>query len=107
MATSQGTASWLFIKGQETIWLLRSEPDHLVVCGPGTCREHFRFDGDSQMESFQVSFAERLIAGGWILWGIDRERRSGRDRRGAGRGSSDRRGPEPDVEDSVAQGGWN
>src|SRR5687767_5531683 len=71
MSTSPGAASWLFIKGQETIWLLRSDADHLVVCGPGTCREHFRFDADSAMESFQVSFAERLIAGGWILWGID------------------------------------
>jgi hypothetical protein len=107
MATSPGAASWLFIKGQDTIWLLRADPDHLVVCGPGTCREHFRFDADSAMESFQVSFAERLIAGGWILWGIDRERRSGHDRRGATRKTTDRRSPPPAVEEELPEAGWN
>jgi hypothetical protein len=107
MAASPGAASWLFIKGQDTIWLLRSESDHLVVCGPGTCREHFRFDGDSAMESFQVSFAERLIAGGWILWGIDRERRGGHDRRGATRKSEDRRGPPPEAGEPAPASGWS
>ena len=91
MATSQSAASWLFIKGQETIWLLRSERDHLVICGPGACREHFRFDGETAMESFQVTFAEGLMAGGWILWGIDRDRRTGPERRGAARDTADRR----------------
>jgi hypothetical protein len=92
MSTVPGPASWLFLRGQETIWVLRSA-DHVAVCGPGTAREDYSFDSPMGMEAFQVSFAERLIASGWVLWGIDRERRSGHDRRTAGRDAPDRRAP--------------
>jgi len=106
MATSEGAASWLFIKGQETIWVLRLEGDHLVVCGPGNCREHVTLAGDESVESFQVSFAERLMACGWILWGVDRERRSGRERRVGGRDAVDRRLPQPATGDRGVAGRW-
>ena len=106
MATFQRATSWLFIKGQETIWVLRLEGDHLVVCGPGSGREHFAFAGDEEVETFQVSFAERLMATGWILWGVDRERRSGRERRVGARDAVDRRLPRPAMEDPAARGDW-
>jgi hypothetical protein len=106
MATHEGAASWLFIKGEETIWLLRSAADQIVVCGPGTCREHFHFEGDAAMGSFQVSFAERLMAGGWILWGVDRERRRGQDRRGATREGPDRRLGSPAMRQPAAPIDW-
>jgi hypothetical protein len=96
MTTLHGPASWLFVKGQDTIWILRSEGGHLVVCGPGNTREDFAFDGEVSMETFHVSYAERLISSGWILWGIDRERRTGRDRRSTHREHTDRRGPAAD-----------
>jgi len=104
MATFQHAASWLFIKGQETIWVLRLDADHLVVCGPGSWREHFTFAGDEEVETFQVSYAERLMAGGWILWGVDRERRSGWERRAGARDAVDRRLPWPAIEDPAAPG---
>jgi hypothetical protein len=91
MTSSHAPASWLFVKGDESIWVLRSAGGHIAVCGPGTHREDYRFDHDKGMEAFQVSFAERLIASGWILWGIDRERRSGRERRADERAIADRR----------------
>src|SRR5919108_1233036 len=84
-------ASWLFVKGEETIWVLRSPGGHVAVCGPGTAREDYSFESPKGMEAFQVSFAERLIASGWILWGVDRERRSGHDRRSGERDMPDRR----------------
>jgi hypothetical protein len=90
MPTVPGPASWLFVRGQETIWVLRSE-GHVAICGPGTAREDYNFDSPMGIEAFQVSFAERLMAGGWILWGIDRERRSGQDRRTGDRDTPDRR----------------
>jgi hypothetical protein len=93
MATLQGPVSWLFVKGQETIWILRSADRHVAVCGPGTAREDLRFDGDKAIEAFQVSFAERLMLTGWTLWGVDRERRAGRDRRLTAREATDRRVP--------------
>jgi hypothetical protein len=43
------------------------------------------------MEGFHLWLAEQLMSNGWILWGIDRDRRSGRDRRGARRDAPDRR----------------
>jgi hypothetical protein len=92
MTTVPGPASWLFVRGQESIWVLRSE-GHVAVCGPGTIREDYSFDSPMGMEAFQVSFAERLMASGWILWGVDRERRTVPDRRTDERDSPDRRGP--------------
>ena len=104
MATTEGAASWLFIKGQETIWVLRLEGDRLIVCGPGTFREHVTLADDESVESFQVSFAEELMACGWILWGVDRERRSGEERRVGVRDTVDRRLPQPATDDRGAPG---
>jgi hypothetical protein len=92
MAALPGPASWLFVRGQETIWVLRSE-GHVAVCGPGAAREDYNFESPMGMEAFQVSFAERLMTSGWILWGVDRERRSGHDRRTGERDTPDRRVP--------------
>jgi len=93
MIPLQGPVSWLFVKGEETIWILRSADGHVAVCGPGTAREDLSFDGDKAMEAFQVSFAERLMLTGWILWGVDRERRARQDRRSTAREAVDRRVP--------------
>ena len=93
MATVPGPASWLFVRGPESIWMLRSEGGHVAVCGPGTAREDYSFESPMGMEAFQVSFAERLMASGWILWGVDRERRTGHDRRTGERDRADRRAP--------------
>ena len=92
MSTVPGPASWLFVRGQETIWVLRSA-GHVAVCGPGDAREDYSFESPMGMEAFQVSFAERLMESGWILWGVDRERRSGHDRRTGERDTPDRRTP--------------
>jgi hypothetical protein len=93
MTPSPNPASWLFLKGDETIWVLRSPGGHIAVCGPGTAREDYSFDSPMGMEAFQVSFAERLMASGWVLWGVDRERRAGHERRSAHRETPDRRAP--------------
>jgi hypothetical protein len=100
MPAVPGPASWLFVRGDETIWVLRSDRGHVAVCGPGTAREDYSFENPKGVEAFQVSFAERLIASGWILWGVDRERRSGHDRRTGERDTHDRRAPlEMDTHD--------
>lgn len=70
----------------------------MIVAGPGSTREEHDFPNEEAMEAFQVSLVERLTAVGWFLWGFDRERRVGRDRRGVDRKTGDRRRP-------VARGG--
>ena len=98
MTAVPGPASWLFVRGHETIWVLRSDGGHVAICGPGSAREDYAFESPMGMEAFQVSFAERLMTSGWILWGVDRERRSGSDRRTGDRDTPDRRAPiNPDI----------
>lgn len=72
----------------------------MIVAGPGQAREHHDFPDENALQAFQVEIGERLTNGGWFLWGFDRERRNGRDRRSVDRRTPDRRqairrGPPP------------
>jgi len=84
-------ASWLFVKDGQSIWIERAYGYAMIVAGPGAAREEHDFPNEAAMEAFQVALVERLAEAGWFLWGVDRERRSGRDRRGTDRNSPDRR----------------
>ena len=84
-------ASWLFVKDGQSIWIERPYGYAMIVAGPGSAREEHDFPNEAAMEAFQVALVERLTEGGWFLWGFDRERRSGRDRRGSDRTAPDRR----------------
>lgn len=88
MTTSQ---SWLFVLGEESIWIMHGDEGTTFVYGPGALQQCFQFANESARDAYQVSMAERLLGDGWVLWGADRDRRAGRDRREAPRGSSDRR----------------
>ena len=84
-------ASWLFIKDGQSIWIERPYGYAMIIAGPGDAREEHEFPNEAAMEAFQVKVAERLTEAGWFLWGVNRERRSGADRRGADRKGPDRR----------------
>jgi hypothetical protein len=84
-------ASWLFVKDGQSIWIERPHGYTMIVAGPGAAREEHDFSDEQAMEAFQVSLVERLTEAGWFLWGFDRERRSGRDRRTVDRNVPDRR----------------
>lgn len=84
-------ASWLFIKGSESVWIERPVGRTMIVAGPGPEREEHDFSSDEALEAFQIRLAERLVGDGWFLWAYDRDRRSGGDRRGTSRGGADRR----------------
>jgi hypothetical protein len=86
-------ASWLFIKEQQSIWIERPYGCSLIVAGPGTAREQHDFPDERSLDAFQINLAERLSETGWFLWGFDRDRRSGRDRRTTPRNAPDRRRP--------------
>jgi hypothetical protein len=86
-------ASWLFIRGSESIWVERPYGSTLIVAGPGNHREQRDFIDDNALNAFQMALADRLAGEGWFLWAYDRDRRGGADRRRTARGSKDRRQP--------------
>jgi hypothetical protein len=83
-------ASWLFVRGQESVWIERHGLT-LIVAGGGSSREEHTFPDEKALAAYQVTLAERLISGGWFLWAFDRERRQGQERRQVGRNSQERR----------------
>jgi hypothetical protein len=84
-------ASWLFIRGTESIWVERPYGHVMIVAGPGTSREERSFSDEPALQAFQMSLAERLSEAGWLLWGFNRERRVRDDRRSARRDTPERR----------------
>jgi hypothetical protein len=89
--TAPPSASWLFIKDQQSIWVERPHGRLLVVAGPGTSREQRDFISEEALDQFQIALAEKLAGDGWFLFGVNRERRQAVDRRKTTRGTSDRR----------------
>ena len=83
-------ASSLFVMGEDSIWIVHSEGT-MFVYGPGALQQCFRFGTDAARDAYQVSMTERLLGDGWVLWGADRDRRGGEDRRRAPRPTPDRR----------------
>ena len=84
-------ASWLFIKDGQSIWIERPYGLVVIVAGPGSAHEQHEFPDEKALEQFQIAIGERLTEGGWFLWGFDRERRTGRERRSIDRRTPDRR----------------
>jgi hypothetical protein len=84
-------SSWLFIKDGQSIWIERPYGCSIIIAGPGDAHEQHDFPDEAALDAYQVSIAEQLTEAGWFLWGFDRERRTGLDRRTAGRRPSDRR----------------
>jgi hypothetical protein len=86
-------SSWLFVRGDESIRVVRPEGRGLVVLGPGALREVRDFGTEADLQEYQVALAERLSELGWVLLGPDVDRRKGTDRRRAPRTTADRRAP--------------
>ena len=84
-------SSWLFIKDKQSIWIERPRGRVLIVAGPGPTCEEREFISEQALDQFQMTLAERLAGDGWFLFGVNRERRQGPDRRGKNRGTPDRR----------------
>jgi hypothetical protein len=96
-------SSWLFVRGQESIFIMRPHGCSLIVEGPGSARQEHNFDDEDAMQAYQMSIAEQLSERGWLLAGVDRDRRSGRERRGVPRATPDRRRLKGTVPSRVPQ----
>ena len=90
----QPPTSWLFVKDGQSIYIVRP-PDsfEMIVSGPGTAGAEHEFEGEQQLQQFQIELAEKLSGQGWLLWAYDRDRRTGAaERRAAPRpGARERR----------------
>jgi len=85
------SSSWLFVKGEESIRVVRPGSGGLILLGPGPLRDVRDFANETDLQEYQVQLAERLGERGWILLAPDAERRSGQERRQTSRMSADRR----------------
>ena len=83
--------SWLFVRGHESIRLLRSQTDSLMIHGPGPERIRSDFADADRLESYLADLLVVLEEGGWQALGQGYERRSQGDRRKNRRETPDRR----------------
>lgn len=86
--------SWLFVKDGQSIYIVRPPDTYdMIVSGPGRGGSVHEFDGENDLQRFQIDLAEKLSGQGWLLWAFDRDRRNGSDRRTSPRPGADRRRP--------------
>jgi hypothetical protein len=74
------TNSWLFVREQHSIYVVRADAYGVLVAGPGRVRQHLAFADERGVQEYQTRLAERMAARGWILYGVDQQRRAGEQR---------------------------
>jgi len=84
-------ASWIFVRGLESIRIEHRFCSILIIAGPRQQREQRRFEDDEALHAFRSTLTGKLLAEGWFLLGADYERRRGVDRRRTPRGTPERR----------------
>ena len=84
-------ASWLFIRGSESIWVERPSGNTLIVAGPGQRRYQRTFFSEDQLQEFQMQLAEQLVEQRWFLWAYNDDRRKARRGEAAIPAEGDRR----------------
>jgi hypothetical protein len=81
------------MRGEQSVWIVRTTELELTVAGPGREREVYSFEAVRDLLSFQTEYEQRLLLGGFTLTVSSDDRRSGRDRRRTFRPAvNDRRG---------------
>jgi DNA-binding response OmpR family regulator len=84
--------SWLFIRKQESVWIVRTADLELAIAGPGRKRSAYAFTSEHDLLTFHSQFEDRLRHTGFELETSSVDRRCGHDRRREPRpGSVDRR----------------
>ena len=83
--------SWLFRRGAESVWIVRTAPLELTVAGPSDRRAAYQFDAPAELRGFHADVRTRLMRTGYVLEATGADRRSGRERRRQERDGGDRR----------------
>ena len=68
---------WLFVRGEDSIWIERVGRSGLLMCGPSVHRSHKDFREDGELRRFLEDAEQRLLASGWTLQrlGLGEDRR--------------------------------
>src|SRR5262249_53348830 len=69
-------SSWLFINGEQSIHIARPQGRALIISGPGPARQRREFNDEESLQQDPIAMAEQLAERGWMLWGVDRDRRA-------------------------------
>lgn len=87
--------SWLFVRGDQSIWIFRPNSNDLLINGPGHARVRCGVHDDAGLEMYEAEIASELATAGWLLLGEGYDRRRKRsDRRRTPRVTPDRRNGE-------------
>jgi hypothetical protein len=84
--------SWLFATDEASVRIVRTDTLRCAVCGPGRESKALSFGDGAELAAFLRDTEEHLAAAGYRLKGFQADRRHGRERRTAQRGT-DRRQP--------------
>lgn len=68
---------WLFLRRDESVWIVRPEELELRIKGPGTRRQRREFTSELELVSFQADYERLLLTTGFRLESRGRERRAG------------------------------
>jgi DNA-binding response OmpR family regulator len=83
--------AWLFSRGGESVWMVRTARLELAVAGPREHRQVFHFETEPELASLQADYQRRLQSAGYALDAFGTDRRLGRERRVEARPGVERR----------------
>ncbi len=67
--------SWLFVRNEESVHIVRRGEFELSVRGPRWKRAVHRFDSELELSSYQAEYEQRLVNEGFTFEGFRRDRR--------------------------------
>lgn len=83
--------SWLFVRGDESVWIVRGRDFEATVCGPGWQRHVYQFSSELELSTFQGECEQRLVNAGFSFEAFREDRRRSTDQRAQFRGADRRR----------------
>jgi hypothetical protein len=67
--------SWLFVRNEESVRIVRCSDFELSVSGPGWTRAVHRFRSELELASYQADYEQRLVNEGFTFEGFRKDRR--------------------------------
>src|SRR5258705_678819 len=69
--------SWLFVRNEESVRIVRRGNFELSVCGPRWKRAVYQFRSELELSAYQAGYEQRLVNDGFIFEAFRKDRRRG------------------------------